>query len=186
MYRSALTCTAGVAFFVTLVATPAAAQLQTIIEKGDPAPIPGATYGVIRRPAVGDGPGATVGFYAKLKNADARRGVFTEDTVAPGDALATDIDLTPPDPDVVLFRQFRRPALEPTGDAVWHAALTASTRGIFRTGQTYVVRNGIRAPLSSGQLSDFYERLTIVGAKDIVFHSGVVDGPVVLLLHPSG
>jgi hypothetical protein len=156
------------------------AQVDTVIEKGGPTPIPGATYKQFRRPKPGDAPNQGTVFRGKARAiGSSPLGVFIEDTVsggAGGSVVVLKGDLAPDG--VRTFKQFSGPVINASAEVVWTGKLSGGVQGVFRTGPTNVFLAGDVTPGATGTIKKFDDPL-LTDSGSAIIHAQILGGPVI-------
>jgi hypothetical protein len=162
------------------VVSPAAAQVDTVVEKGDTSPIPATTYKKFRRPNPGDAPNLGTVFRGKAAGVGSNpTGVFIEDTVSgggAGTALILKNDLAPDG--LRIFKKFSEPVINASAEVAWTGKLSGGTQGVFRDGPAEVFLAGDVTPGATGTINKFDDPL-LTDSGSVVVHAQILGGPVV-------
>ena len=153
------------------------AQLQSIVFQRDSAPLAAPSiYLTLRRPVVGDAPGAAIVFHSKVRviGSGGTQGLFTVDPIAPDAEVALRDQAAPK---ATAYKVFYRADINSSGEVAWNARLSGGGQGVFRSGPIAVSLIGDPAPtLLSGTLKMF-DLPVITSAGDVVFHATIFGGP---------
>jgi hypothetical protein len=179
LMRSARTLTAG-AGLALAVALPAGAQVDTVLEKGDPSPVPLATYKQFRRPNPGDAPNAGTVFRGKVLGVGSNpTGVFVEDTVSGGaGGLAVILKGALAPDGVRTFKKFSEPVINASAEVAWKGKLAGGVQGVFRDGPTNVFLAGDVTPGATGTIKKFDDPL-LTDSGSVIVHAQILGGPVI-------
>jgi hypothetical protein len=155
-----------------------AASIKTVALQGNPAPSSG-TFKKFREPVIGDGAGTRVAVYVKIRGVGGKRCLFELDPDGGPDAvIACERD---PSPDGATFTRIAfDPTITATNAVAWSSRLSFGRSGVYREGPAVVALLGDPVPVPGTGLLKLLTQARITATSDVVFHSTISGGAVVL------
>ncbi len=169
--------------------SPAQAQIQTVVVRGDPAPLPGSEFRKLNLPFVSDAAGEHIVFRGTSRGLGGGvHGIYRVDDSGAGSLIVQKSEFF----FGRKFRNLRRPAINGSGDVAWFGFLTGGVDGVFRTvgaagpiGVTLTLEptpvGGVFLALGMPGITDtgavlFWARTSAIGLEEGIFRCQGGDG----------